>query len=60
MANDVSTAVGNVDGAALGGSVAAHDMSMLGLFLQADSIVKIVMLMLIFASVWCWSIIIKM
>ncbi|MAH04907.1 MAG: protein TolQ [Pseudomonadota bacterium] len=58
MANDVSTAVGNVDGAALGGSVAAHDMSMLGLFLQADSIVKIVMLMLIFASVWCWSIII--
>lgn len=58
MADEVSTAVGAVEGAAVGESAAAHDMTMLGLFMQADTIVKIVMLMLIFASFWCWSIII--
>ncbi len=47
-----------VDGAVLAGS-AMHDMSMWGLFLQADMIVKTVMLMLIFASVWGWAIIIN-
>lgn len=36
----------------------AHDMSMWGLFMQADMIVKVVMMMLVFASVWCWAIII--
>lgn len=35
----------------------AHDMSMFGLFMQADPIVKIVILMLIVASVWCWTLI---
>ena len=35
----------------------AHDMSMWGLFLQADPIVKAVMLTLVLASVWSWSII---
>lgn len=45
-----------VDGAALAGTM-DHDMSMLGLFLQADIVVKIVMMMLIFASVWSWAII---
>ena len=35
----------------------AHDLSMLGLFMQADIIVKIVMIMLIMASVWGWAII---
>ncbi len=35
----------------------AHDMSMWGLFLQADPIVKAVMFTLILASVWSWSII---
>lgn len=35
----------------------AHDMSMWGLFLQADPIVKLVMLSLILASVWSWTII---
>lgn len=35
----------------------AHDMSMWGLFLQADPIVKAVMFILIIASVWSWSII---
>ena len=33
------------------------DMSMWGLFLRADIVVKLVMLMLILASVWCWAII---
>ena len=36
---------------------AAHDLSLIGLFLQADIVVKIVMLMLIAASVWVWAIV---
>ena len=36
---------------------AAHDMSLLGLFLQADIVVKTVMLMLLVASVWVWAIV---
>ena len=36
----------------------AHDYSMLGLFMQADAIVKGVMILLIAASVVCWGIII--
>ncbi len=35
----------------------AHDMSMWGLFIQADPIVKIVMMLLVMASVWSWAII---
>ena len=45
-----------VDGAALAGSV-SHDLSIIGLFLNADLIGKLVILMLVFASVWCWAII---
>lgn len=45
-----------VSSAALAGSI-SHDMSIWGLFLQADIIVKIVMIMLILASFWCWAII---
>ncbi|MBK66868.1 MAG: protein TolQ [Rickettsiales bacterium] len=41
----------------LAGQAVAHDMSIMGLFWQADLIVKIVMLMLIAASIWCWAII---
>ena len=37
---------------------AATDMSMWGLFMQADNIVKLVMVMLQLASFWCWAIII--
>ncbi|MGQ4273352.1 MotA/TolQ/ExbB proton channel family protein [Terrihabitans sp. B22-R8] len=37
----------------------AHDLSFLGLFLQADIIVKSVMVMLALASVICWTIIIE-
>ena len=36
----------------------AMNFSLLGLFLQADWIVKIVMLGLLGASVWCWAIIV--
>ena len=46
-----------VDAVNLGGSAAGHDLSMLGLFMQADIVVKIVMLMLIGASIWSWLVI---
>ncbi len=42
--------------ASLAGSVVT-DLSMWGLFLQADFVVKLVMILLILASVWCWAII---
>jgi len=38
---------------------AAHDITVLSLFLQADIIVKAVMLILLSASVWCWAIIVE-
>jgi biopolymer transport protein TolQ len=47
----------SVDTSALAGTVGSHDLSLIGLFLQADIIVKIVMMMLLFASFWCWTII---
>lgn len=47
-----------IDTAQLGGSVqAVHDLSMWALFMQADFVVKLVMLALLAASVWCWAII---
>ncbi|HYD31450.1 MAG TPA: protein TolQ, partial [Azospirillaceae bacterium] len=47
-----------MNAAQMGGAVAqAHDLSMWGLFWQADIIVKLVMTMLLGASVWCWTII---
>lgn len=48
-----------VDAVTLAGSVGTHDMSMWGLFLHADIIVKTVMIMLMISSVWCWTIIIE-
>lgn len=45
-----------VQSAQLAGSV-THDMSMWGLFMQADIIVKAVMVALLGASFWCWAII---
>lgn len=41
----------------LAGTV-AHDLSVWGLFLQADIIVKMVMMVLIGSSIWSWAIII--
>lgn len=45
-----------VDTISIDGSVSG-DLSMLGLFLQADIVVKLVMLMLVVSSVWCWVVI---
>lgn len=44
-----------VEATNLGGH--AHDLSMWGLFMMADPIVKAVMIMLVAASVWSWAII---
>jgi len=46
-----------VSATALGGSGQVADLSMWGLFLQADWVVKAVMLMLVLASFWSWAII---
>lgn len=46
---------GTIESADLGSYV--HDMSMWGLFMQADMIVKSVMILLVLASIWSWSII---
>ena len=45
-----------IDPLPLAGSV-THDLSIVGLFLQSDSIVKLVMLILLLASFWSWAII---
>ena len=45
-----------VASAAIAGSV-VHDLSVWGLFLQADVVVKLVMIILVLASFWCWAII---
>lgn len=55
----VDTAVTSVDSATLAGSAASatHDLSMWGMFMQADFIVKSVIVMLLLASFWSWAII---
>ena len=45
-----------VDPMPLAGTI-THDLSIIGLFLQSDSIVKLVMLILLLASFWSWAII---
>jgi|JI10StandDraft_1071094.scaffolds.fasta_scaffold459178_2 biopolymer transport protein TolQ len=49
--------VENIASAAIEGTQAVTDLSFLGLFMQADVVVKFVMLMLMAASVWSWAII---
>lgn len=39
----------------LSGSAAAHDLTLWGLFLAADIVVKAVMLLLVVMSVWTWA-----
>jgi biopolymer transport protein TolQ len=39
------------------GGVVPHDLSILGLFLQADIVVKVVMMILLLASFWSWAVI---
>ncbi len=46
-----------IDTVTLGGSVAAIDFSVWSLFLRADVIVKVVIIILLLASIWCWAII---
>ena len=46
-----------VDQAVLAGSAPVHDLSVVTLFLQADSIVKAVMLLLLITSFWSWAVI---
>lgn len=46
-----------IESIAVGQSVAATDMSVWTLFMQADTIVKLVMLLLLVASFWSWAII---
>jgi biopolymer transport protein TolQ len=53
----VSTAVEGVDATNLAGSAPVHDFSLISMFMQADWVVKSVMMLLIFASIWCWAII---
>ena len=35
------------------------DLSIYGLFLASDPFVKIVMLLLVLASIWCWAIVLE-
>jgi biopolymer transport protein TolQ len=46
-----------VDQLALAGATAPHDLSMFGLFMQADTIVKLVLFLLLAASFWSWAVI---
>lgn len=45
-----------VDAVTLAGSQVAHDLSMWGLFIHADFVVKMVIFILAFASIWSWAI----
>ncbi len=59
MTQTVDTAVQGVDATTLAGAAAPlqHDYSAWGMFMQADFVVKSVMILLIFASFWAWAII---
>jgi biopolymer transport protein TolQ len=48
-----------VQAAQIIGAVAATDFSVWALFLKADVIVKMVMIFLFLASIWCWAIIVE-
>tara|TARA_B100001123_G_C15280975_1_gene1014008 strand:- start:965 stop:1711 length:747 start_codon:yes stop_codon:yes gene_type:complete len=48
-----------VDATVLAGSVADVDLSIVSLMMRADIIVKIVVIILVFASVWSWAIIVE-
>jgi len=46
-----------IDTVTMAGSVANYDLSIWGLFVRADLVVKAVILLLLFASFWSWAII---
>jgi biopolymer transport protein TolQ len=52
-----SAPVSDVAASKVAGLIASHDMSMWGLFMQADFVVKFVMIMLIVSSIVSWAII---
>ncbi|MBM3617633.1 MAG: protein TolQ [Alphaproteobacteria bacterium] len=58
MSSKVDTAVTPVASADVAGGAAAavHDLSILGMFMQADFVVKAVMISLLLASFWSWAI----
>lgn len=39
------------------GTNAVHDVSALGLFLNADIVVQVIMVGLLIASIWCWTVV---
>ena len=49
--------VAGADSVVLAGSHLAHDLSIWGLFLEADLVVKVILMILVAASVWSWAII---
>jgi len=51
------TATTGVEAAHLAGTTNSHDMSFVGLFMQADIVVQLVMAGLLLASIWSWAII---
>lgn len=57
MNENAATAIQSVGSQALSGSVEAIDLSMMGMFMQADMLVKAVIIMLLLSSFWCWAII---
>jgi biopolymer transport protein TolQ len=58
MWNEDETSMNPTDVASEALAAPTGDISLIGLFLQAHIVVKVVMLGLLFASVWCWAIII--
>lgn len=57
MTDKVDTAVTSVAAADIAGSAPAMDMSVFGMFLHADFVVKAIIVGLLLASFWCWAII---
>lgn len=54
---EASTPLPDLNGVATAAQVMTHDLSMWGLFMSADFVVKLVMLGLLAASFWSWTII---
>ena len=55
--NTLASPPAPIDQLALAGSAAPHDLSMFTLFMQADTIVKLVLFLLLAASFWSWAVI---
>ena len=51
------TPLPDLNGVAVAAEVVTHDLSLWGLFMSADLVVKLVMIGLLAASFWSWTII---